>query len=133
MADNSAKQAERWWGKFLLGMRHPSQGVPHPDISSYWCVVEHKYRQFNSWPAEFRKALSQVDANIKMEANRKMPRVPLLALTLHRGVGQNARRFLVIEVHPKDKDVRTLLERILRRIDEDCDGHCAEEPIISKL
>jgi len=118
MPDAPPKAAERWWARFLGGHRHPSQGVAHPDISGEWFTAEHKYRDWEKYNAEFKKAVAQHDINRQMDKEFNRPRIPLLCLTLHGGVGQNARRFLVIEVFPKDRDIVSFLTKILNRIQE---------------
>lgn len=117
MPDSPDKVQERWWASFLGGVRHASQGISHADLSGLWFVAEHKYRKLEQYSAEFRKAIHQSDQN-RLREDKGSKRVPLILLTFHGGVGQNARRFLVIEVFPRDKDIKTLLTSLLQRIRE---------------
>ena len=116
MPDSSDKAAERWWARFLGGVRHPSQGVSHEDLSGNWFVAEHKYRLLEKYSAEFRKAVQQHTENVMREIANKTGRRGLICFTFHGSRGQNARRFLMIEVSSKDKDVVSLLERMLTEI-----------------
>lgn len=116
MPDSPDKVQERWWAKFLGGVRHASQGFSFSDLSGKWFVGEHKYRKLEQYSAEFRKAIKQSDENWAREKKKTNPRIPLVLFTFHGGVGQNARRFLMLEVFNKDKDIETLLENLLKRI-----------------
>lgn len=116
MPDSPDKVAERWWAKFLFGVRVPSQGVSNEDLSGKWFTGEHKYRKLEQYSAEFRKAIQQYDANREREKVGKK-RFPLIAFTFHGSRGQNARRFLMIEVFPSDKDIKNLLKEILVKIE----------------
>lgn len=117
MPDSPDKANERWWAKFLGGVRHASQGVSHADLSGIWFIAEHKYRNLSQYSAEFRKAVMQSDANRDREP-KVGGRQPLICFTFHGSRGQNARRFMMIEVFPKDQDVVTLLENLLTKIKE---------------
>lgn len=117
MPDSPDKANERWWAKFLGGERRPSQGVSYEDLSGHWFTGEHKYRNLLQYSAEFRKAISQHDANRSREP-KEGGRQPLICFTFHGSRGQNARRFLMIEVFPKDKDITNLLETLLTKIKE---------------
>lgn len=119
MPDSSDKAAERWWAKFLRGIRHPSQGVSHADLSGEWFVCEHKYRNLAQYSAEFRKAIQQSDANLAREVKEKTNRIPVICFTFHGTRGQNARRFLMLEVFPKDGDIELLLDNLLKKIKKD--------------
>lgn len=116
MPDTPDKAAERWWGAFLGGHRHPSQGVSHEDVSGPWFLAEHKYRLLERYSAEFKKAIKQYDENKAREVAAKGDRTPLVLFTFHGSRGQNARRFMMVEVFPKDGNVVNLLEGILAKI-----------------
>lgn len=109
MPDSPDKVQERWWATFLGGVRHASQGISHADLSGDWFVAEHKYRKLEQYSAEFRKAVKQHDENKAREVANKSGRIPLILLTFHGGVGQNARRFLIFEISSKDKDITEFL------------------------
>lgn len=89
-----AKANERWWGRYFGGIRHPSLGVEHPDVSGLWFTLEHKYRTFGDYSAEFRKAIRQMDINASLFPKK----IPFIGLSLHQGRGKKTRRFLVYEV-----------------------------------
>lgn len=112
MPDSPDKANERWWANFLGGLRHASQGKAHPDVSGKWFTLEHKYRKLEQYSAEFRKAITQHDINRNLEPALQ----PLIGFTFHGSRGHNARRFLMIEIFPKDKDIVTLLNRLLEDI-----------------
>lgn len=109
MPDSSDKANERWWAGFIHGERHPSQGTAHPDVSSVGFTLEHKYRLLSQYSAEFRKAINQHDINRELFPYK----IPLIGLTFHGERGQNARRFLIVEVFNKDKTMDTVLKRLL--------------------
>lgn len=113
--DRPDKVAERWWAKFLGGLRRASQGMSFQDVEGHWFVGEHKYRILKQYSAEFRKAIQQHDAN-KDREKKGDGRVPLILFTFHEGVGQSNRRFLMIEVYPSDGDIVSLLSNLLERI-----------------
>jgi hypothetical protein len=119
MPDSSDKAAERWWGNFLGGKRVPSQGVSNEDITGTWFTAEHKYRNLGQYSAEFRKAIQQYDANALREKASKTPRFPLVCFTFHGTRGQNARRFIMLEVFPKDENIEKFLGGLLERIKVD--------------
>lgn len=89
-----AKSNERWWARYFKGNRHPSQGVEHPDLSGLWFTGEHKYRLWEQYSAEFRKAIEQHDRNRELYPGK----LPFVCLTFHYGKGKKNRRFLVYEV-----------------------------------
>lgn len=105
--DRPWKKSERWWGKFINGKRHPSQGIRHIDISSSEFVAEHKYRKWSDYSAEFRHAVEQFDHN-KMCHPEKYP---LLLLSFFQGRGKANRRFLLLEV-TKENNLEELFERL---------------------
>lgn len=109
MPDSPDKVNERWWARFLGGVRHPSQGTAHPDVSGSWFTVEHKYRKLEQYSAEFRKAIQQADLNKKYFPQK----IPFICLTFHGSRGENARRFLIIEVYNKDTNLVSLLTSLL--------------------
>lgn len=90
----AAKSHERWWARYFGGLRHPSQGFSHPDVSGLWFTLEHKYRQFRQYSAEFRKAIAQHDENLVSNPSK----IPFIGLSLSEGRGKPIRRFLIYEV-----------------------------------
>ena len=96
------------------GVRHASQGVSHADVSSAWCVVEHKYRKLEQYSAEFRKAIAQHDANREREKQGDN-REPIICFTFHGTRGQNARRFIIFEIFPKDLDIDTWIKSLTEK------------------
>lgn len=103
-----AKANERWWARYFNGQRHPSQGVVYPDVSGLWFTLEHKYRKFEDYPSEIRKAILQKDSNASMFPNK----IPFIALSLHQGRGRKTRRFIVYEV------TQDTFEKELEKINE---------------
>jgi len=110
--DSPDKANERWWASFLGGKRFASQGTAYPDLAGDWFTAEHKYRLLEQYAAEFRKAVQQHDINKELEPKLQ----PLICFTFHGSRGHNARRFLMIEVFPKDKNIEYLLEQLLLKI-----------------
>ena len=110
-----AKANERWWARYFGGTRHASQGVEHPDVSGLWFTLEHKYRDWSSYSAEFRKAISQMDANSKMFPHK----IAMVGLSLHQGRGKKTRRLLVYEV--TEETFEEELNKI-RRVMNDTEG-----------
>ena len=90
------KEAERKWARFFGrgARRHSSQGVRYEDISGNWFVAEHKFRQFDDYSAEFRKAVEQADDN----KSRNPTKESLILFTFHNGRGTPNRYFLMLEV-----------------------------------
>lgn len=115
LPDSPDKVAERWFAKFLGGVRHASQGVSHADVSSDVFVVEHKYRKLDQYSAEFRKAIAQHDANRERE-NKGDKREPIVCFTFHGTRGQNARRFIMFEVFPKDVSIDNWLKKLIEKV-----------------
>lgn len=111
MPDSPDKANERWWASFLFGKRFASQGTAHPDIAGDYFTAEHKYRKLEQYSAEFRKAIQQHDINRDLEPKLQ----PFVCFTFHGSRGHNARRFLMVEVFPKDKNIVELLARLLDR------------------
>jgi len=111
MPDSPDKANERWWADFLFGKRYASQGTAHPDIQGAWFTAEHKYRLLQQYAAEFRKAVQQHDINRELEPTLQ----PFICFTFHGSRGHNARRFLMVEVFPKDKNVVELLTNLLEK------------------
>jgi hypothetical protein len=97
---NSWKQAERWWASRLGGRRHPSQGTSHADISGEYFVAESKYRNFQDYSAEFRKAISQADVNAAANSGK----VGVVCFTFHYGRGIPGRHFLLLDVDKWDRE-----------------------------
>ena len=115
MPDTADKVAERWWAGFLGGVRRASQGISYQDLEGFWFVAEHKYRILSQYSAEFRKAIMQHDENTRREKEGEGRR-SLICFTFHGNVGQNARRFIMFEVFPKDKDVTSFLDTLQKQI-----------------
>lgn len=94
------KQAERKWARFFGrgARRHSSQGIRYEDISGNWFVAEHKFRQFEDYSAEFRKAIEQHDDN----KVRNPTKESLILFTFHSGRGTPNRYFLMLEVVGQD-------------------------------
>lgn len=115
---DSWKRAESRWARFFGGRarRHPSQGIRHEDISDEWFTAEHKYRTFESYSSEFRKAVEQHDDNKARNPTKEC----FVLFTFHYGKGIPNRYFLMCEVPMVGKD-GTALEffgNVYRRLQE---------------